>query len=51
MVSSAEALIVGAQAVRGKMDKVFQQAVGSIKHLTGVMNVQNMIRQRNENKK
>ena len=29
----------------------FQQTVGSVMHLTGVMNVQNMIQQRNENKK
>ena len=29
----------------------FQQTVGSVMHLTGVTNVQNMIQQRNENKR
>ena len=33
-----------------KWKTCFQQTVGSVMHLTEVMNVQNMIQQRNENK-
>ena len=51
MVRSAESLIVGSQAVGVKWKTGFQQTVGSVMHLTGVMNVQNMIQQKNENKK